>query len=83
MELNYFKDMLFDLLNESDELDLSDIRADDKRDTFILHTADGSVFELLCQKMKRNRPRSRGLSYIIFTISFFSRAMVRFSSREM
>ncbi len=51
MELNYFKDKLFDLLNESDELDLSDIIADDKRDTFTVAASDGSVFELLCQKM--------------------------------
>ena len=51
MELNYFKDKLFDLLNESDELDLSDITADDKRDTFTVTTADGSRFELLCQKI--------------------------------
>lgn len=50
MDLNYFKDKLFDLLNESDELDLSDIRADDKRDTFTLRTADGSVFEIFCRK---------------------------------
>lgn len=50
MDLNYFKDKLFDLLNESDELDLSDIRADDKRNTFTVRTADGSEFELMCQK---------------------------------
>ena len=50
MDLNYFKDKLFDLLNDSDELELSDIRADDKRDIFTVCTADGSVFELLCQK---------------------------------
>ena len=50
MDLNYFKDKLFDLLNECDELDLSDIRTDDKRDTFTVRTADGSIFELLCRQ---------------------------------
>ena len=50
MDLNYFKDKLFDLLNESDELDLADICADDRRNAFTVRTADGSVFELLCQK---------------------------------
>ena len=50
MDLNYFKDTLFDLLNESDELDLSDIRADDTRDVFTVRTADGSEFELFCRK---------------------------------
>lgn len=51
MELNYFKDKLFDVLNESDELDLSDITADDGRSLFAVTTADGSVFELQCRKM--------------------------------
>ena len=31
MELNYVKDHLFDLLNESDLLDVSDIICDDKK----------------------------------------------------
>lgn len=51
MELNYFKDKLFDLLNESDELDLSDIIADDRRGLFTVSMADGSQFELLCRKL--------------------------------
>lgn len=50
MELNYFKDKLFDLLNESDELDLSDITADDSRGLFTVSTADGSTFEILCRE---------------------------------
>ena len=49
MELNYFKDKLFDVLNESDDLDLADITADDRQNSFTLTTSDGSVFELLCQ----------------------------------
>lgn len=51
MDLNYFKDKLFDLLNESDDLDLSDIRTDERRCTFTIRTTDGSVFELFCHKM--------------------------------
>ncbi len=50
MELNYFKDQLFDLLNESDDLDISDIRADDRNHLFTVSMADGSVFEIVCQK---------------------------------
>lgn len=50
MELNYFKDKLFDVLNDSDELDLSDITVDDRHDLFTVSTADGSVFELQCRK---------------------------------
>ncbi len=51
MELDYFKDQLFDLLNESDAMDISDITADDRHDLFIVSTADGSQFELLCRKL--------------------------------
>ena len=31
MELNYFKDKLFDLLNETDELDIADLDAEDRK----------------------------------------------------
>ena len=51
MELNYFKDKLFDLLNDSDELDISDINTDDRRGLFTISTTDGSQFEILCRKL--------------------------------
>ena len=51
MELDFFKDQLFDLLNESDAMDLSDITADDRHDLFTVSTADGSQFQLLCRKL--------------------------------
>ena len=44
MELNYFKDVLFDLLNESDELDVADIRSDEKANTFLVSMEDGTAF---------------------------------------
>lgn len=50
LDLNYFKDKLFDILNESDELELSDITVDDRHDLLTVSTADGSVFELQCRK---------------------------------
>ena len=34
MELNYFKDILFDLINESDEPDAVQIDSDELRNTF-------------------------------------------------
>ena len=49
MELNYFKDKLFDLLNESDELDISDITAEDRKDLLTVTMGDGSVFRVICQ----------------------------------
>lgn len=51
MDLNYFKDKLFDLLNDSDDLDISDITTDDRRGLFTVSTTDGSTFELLCRKL--------------------------------
>lgn len=44
MELNYFKDILFDLMNESDELDVADIQSDDRANTFLVSMKDGTSF---------------------------------------
>ena len=51
MDLNYFKDKLFDLLNDSDGMDIADITTDDRRGLFTVNTMDGSKFELMCRKM--------------------------------
>ena len=52
MDLNYFKDKLFDVINESDELDVTDIQADDAKDLFMIVMKDGSVFALRAMKVK-------------------------------
>lgn len=52
MELNYFKDKLFDLINESDELDVADIEADDKNNTFLVSMQDGSAVLLECRLIR-------------------------------
>ncbi len=49
MELNYFKDILFDLLNEWDE-NILEILSDDKRNLFWVVMHDGSVFQIHCEK---------------------------------
>lgn len=36
MDLNYFKDKLFDIINENDNMDISDIITDDKNNKFIV-----------------------------------------------
>lgn len=51
MKLDDFKDRLFDVLNESEDLNVSDIRADDVGNTFSIGMADGSVFEIKCKKI--------------------------------
>ena len=49
MELNYFKDILFELLNEWDR-DVLDVMVDDRQDLLWVVMADGSVFRIHCQK---------------------------------
>lgn len=50
MDITYFKDLMFDVLNESDALDLQDIRADDKNDRFTVVTWDGTSFIIRIEK---------------------------------
>lgn len=55
MELNYLKDHLFDLLNESDCLSVTDIEANDTLNTFNtfrITVPDGSVFVISCQRVE-------------------------------
>ncbi len=52
MELNYLKDHLFGLLNESDCLSVTDIEANDTLNTFRITVPDGSVFVISCQRVE-------------------------------
>lgn len=55
MVFNEFKDRLFEVLNESDELSISDIAGDDRKNTFTLEIVDGSVFEIECREIPFKR----------------------------
>lgn len=46
MELNKFKDILFDLINESDELNVSSISLNDKKNLLVALFSDGSEYAL-------------------------------------
>ncbi len=50
MDLNYFKDKLFDILNETDELDITDICVDDLKDRLTVSIAGGNVFQIECRQ---------------------------------
>ena len=52
MKLNYFKDKLFDLLNEAEDMRIKDITTIDKEDKFMVEILDGSIFEIKCRKLK-------------------------------
>lgn len=46
MDLNFFKDHLWDMLNEDDRFDVQDIISDDNKNTFDVIVHDGSVFHI-------------------------------------
>lgn len=50
MELNLFKDKLFDMLNESDSMNIADIEADDAAGAFQVKTTDGDLFIIECRQ---------------------------------
>lgn len=52
MEVKFFKDQLFDLLNDSDSMGISDIETDDRNNIFTIKTIDGSMFEIECRQIK-------------------------------
>ncbi|MDE6363371.1 MAG: hypothetical protein K2O40_14650 [Lachnospiraceae bacterium] len=52
MKLEYFKDKLFELLNDADTIKIKDIETNDKEGTFTVSIQDGSVFEVRCCQVK-------------------------------
>lgn len=50
MEFNYLLDHLFDLLNESDILDVTDIALNEQKDGFHIKVFDGTVFNIYCRQ---------------------------------
>ena len=50
MELNYFGDKLFDLLNDSEGMRIADLNTDERNSLLNVRTEDGDVFEIVCQQ---------------------------------
>ena len=50
MNLNEFKDSLFEILNETDKLPVMDVELDDLADTLNVFLPDGSLFKIQCEK---------------------------------
>ncbi len=50
MELNEFKDRLFDLINDTDNLPIQDISVKDKENQIIIYLTDGTCFTVTCKK---------------------------------
>ena len=50
MKLNYFRDKLFDLLNDSEGMGIADLNADEQNSLLTVSTEDGDVFEIVCRQ---------------------------------
>ena len=51
MELNYFRDKLFDLLNDSEGMGIADLNADERNSLLTVRTGGGNVFEIVCRQV--------------------------------
>ncbi len=49
MELNDFKDLLFEMMNGDDTVE--DIETDDVNDTLMVSMGDGNTFEIKCKEL--------------------------------
>lgn len=49
MCLNEFKDRLFDILNDTDELPIADIMVNDAMDSMKIYLDDGSLMTITCE----------------------------------
>ena len=49
--MEYFKDKIFDLLNDADDMCIRDIETDDRNNTFRVFLQDGNLFEVECRKV--------------------------------
>lgn len=52
MKLDYFKDKIFELLNETDEMKIRDIETNDRENKFRIELYDGSAFEVECRSCR-------------------------------
>ena len=50
MKLNYFRDKLFDLLNDIEGMGIADLNADEQNSLLTVRTEDGDVFEIVCRQ---------------------------------
>ncbi len=50
-KLDYFKDKIFDLLNDTDEIGIRDIETNDREGIFKVLLQDGNMFEVECRQI--------------------------------
>lgn len=50
-KLDYLKDKIFDLLNDTDEIGIRDIETNDKKGIFKVFLQDRNMFEIECRQV--------------------------------
>ncbi|MDE7476874.1 MAG: hypothetical protein K2M91_02820 [Lachnospiraceae bacterium] len=52
MKLDYFKDKIFELINDADNMYIKNIETNDREDKLTVQLQDGTVFEVNCRQLK-------------------------------
>ncbi|MFG6356871.1 MAG: hypothetical protein K1W26_08635 [Acetatifactor sp.] len=50
--MDYFKDKLFELLNDADDMGICDIETNDRENTFQISLQSGMIVEVKCRQIK-------------------------------
>ncbi|MCI8426613.1 MAG: hypothetical protein HFJ03_03575 [Lachnospira sp.] len=51
MDIEYFKDKLFDLLNDADNIGIINIETYDKENIFKIFFQNGNIYEIECRQI--------------------------------
>ena len=62
--LEYFKDKIFDLLNEENTMDIRDIETNDQENTFQIFFEDGSAFQIECHQISQKEQHTKNEIHI-------------------
>lgn len=57
MDLNCFRDKLFDLWNDSEEMGITDLNADEQNSMIAVRTENAKVFEIVCREATDRKDR--------------------------
>ncbi len=57
MDLTCLRDKLFDLLNDSDEMGITDLNADEQNSLIAVRTENGKVFEIVYREVTNREDR--------------------------
>lgn len=64
-DLECFKDTIFDLLNEADNLAIKDVETNDKENIFQVFLKNGNIFELECRQIAQTKEAIKNQIFIL------------------